>query len=398
MLIELYGGNKMKIVHLCLSNFYIEGFGYQENLLPKYHKKDGHDVTIIASRFSFNKENGQPDTADAGEYINSDGIKVIRINYKYKWLGKINDKVRIYKDTYRLLEKEKPDLIFCHGIQFLDLREVVRYVKDNPSCKLVADNHADYINSATNILSKKLLHGVLWKKTIKKSLRFIDVIYGVTPNRCKFLNEVYDIPKEKIKLLVMGADSEKIAFNKKEQIRQEIRKQLSIEYDDFVIITGGKIDKEKNIHHLMEAVNKIGNSKIKLIVFGVPKKEIKPIIDELSSPLIRMIGWINSTDVYNYFLASDLAVFPGTHSVLWEQAVGTGIPSIFKKWEGMTHIDVGGNCIFVEEGTVEELMTVIMTVVKDKDKYNKMKEAAINQGIPYFSYERISRLAIRKEK
>lgn len=38
----------MKIVHLCLSAFYIEGFGYQGEYNPKYNKR-GHDVTIIAS-------------------------------------------------------------------------------------------------------------------------------------------------------------------------------------------------------------------------------------------------------------------------------------------------------------------------------------------------------------
>ena len=65
----------MKIVHLCLSNFYIDNFGYQENILPKYNKDDGHEVTIIASRFTYQK--GKPGLADVGEYINADGIKAV---------------------------------------------------------------------------------------------------------------------------------------------------------------------------------------------------------------------------------------------------------------------------------------------------------------------------------
>jgi 1,2-diacylglycerol 3-alpha-glucosyltransferase len=43
----------MKIVHLCLSAFYVEGFGYQENVIPRYNRKDGHEVVIIASRFTY---------------------------------------------------------------------------------------------------------------------------------------------------------------------------------------------------------------------------------------------------------------------------------------------------------------------------------------------------------
>ena len=38
----------MKILHCCLSNFYAEGFGYQENLLPKANRMAGHDVRTAA--------------------------------------------------------------------------------------------------------------------------------------------------------------------------------------------------------------------------------------------------------------------------------------------------------------------------------------------------------------
>jgi hypothetical protein len=39
----------MKIVHICLACFYVEGMGYQENLLPKYHVKQGHQVTVLTN-------------------------------------------------------------------------------------------------------------------------------------------------------------------------------------------------------------------------------------------------------------------------------------------------------------------------------------------------------------
>ena len=39
----------MKIAHVCLSNFYIDRVGYQENELVRQHVEDGHDVVVIAS-------------------------------------------------------------------------------------------------------------------------------------------------------------------------------------------------------------------------------------------------------------------------------------------------------------------------------------------------------------
>ena len=74
--------SKKKIVHLCLSSFYIDGYSYQENMLPKYHVKLGYDVTVIASLVSYDK-NGMRCYLKEGEYkCNRDGYKVIRIDYK----------------------------------------------------------------------------------------------------------------------------------------------------------------------------------------------------------------------------------------------------------------------------------------------------------------------------
>ena len=37
-----------------------------------------------------------------------------------------------------------------------------------------------------------------------------------------------------------------------------------------------------------------------------------------------------SKDSYDYFEASDLVVFPGCHSVMWEQVTGQGKPMLVK--------------------------------------------------------------------
>ena len=39
----------MKVLHCCLAAFYIDDYGYQENILPKMHKIQGHQVKIVSS-------------------------------------------------------------------------------------------------------------------------------------------------------------------------------------------------------------------------------------------------------------------------------------------------------------------------------------------------------------
>ena len=39
-----------KILHVVVCTFYVEGAGYQENLLPRAHKQQGYDVTIVTKQ------------------------------------------------------------------------------------------------------------------------------------------------------------------------------------------------------------------------------------------------------------------------------------------------------------------------------------------------------------
>lgn len=69
-----------------------------------------------------------------------------------------------------------------------------------------------------------------------------------------------------------------------------------------MIVTGGKIDKIKNIHLLAKAVSQINNPHVKILMFGSIVDELKHDIDSLLSDRIIYIGWINSDTVYEYFL------------------------------------------------------------------------------------------------
>lgn len=384
----------MKILHLCLASFFIDNYSYQENLLPKYHKKMGNDVTVIASLFTFDSKGRRSYLENESEYISNDGYKVIRVDYT-AFLKPINKFIRRYNNILRLLEEEKPDLIFIHGCQFWDIKQVVKYLKVNKNVKVFVDNHADLINSASNFFSNNILHKIIWKSCAKIIEPYAIKFFGVTPLRVDFLREMYDISPGKLELLVMGADSDKVDLANKSKIRESIREKHQISGDDFLIVTGGKIDKRKSIHLLMQAVKSIDNLKVKLLVFGTVNDELKEKITGLSdNTIVKYIGWINSDDVYNYFLAADLVAFPGTHSVLWEQAVGTGVPCLFRYWQGMNHIDVGGNCNFLLNDSVDEIVEAIENIINNEDVYNEMKVVSETKGVKEFSYLDIAKRSI----
>jgi 1,2-diacylglycerol 3-alpha-glucosyltransferase len=379
-----------------LAAFYIDNYGYQENILPKIHKLQGHEVAILASTETY-VDGGVLGYLKPSSYFTKEGIPITRLPY-FRWLPHfIAKKLRIYEGISKAVEQFKPDIIFIHDCQFVGIKEIVSYAKKNSALRIYVDGHTDFINSARTWLSRRVLHGIIYKWCAKIILPYTRKFYGVLPLRVDFFKSVYGIPDTRVELLVLGADDSIVDLSRKDEIRSAIRKKLNISENDFVIVSGGKIDNRKNIHVLMKAVSELTRENIKLIIFGSPTIDMKNEIEELAKcENIRYLGWINSEQVYDYFLASDLGFFPGTHSVLWEQAVGVGLPCVFKRWEGIQHIDVGGNCTFINSDSVDVIKNSIIEIVSDYDLYFKMKKVAIEVGVPVFSYSQIAKRAIEE--
>ncbi|MFY9164415.1 glycosyltransferase family 4 protein [Aquirufa antheringensis] len=382
----------MKIVHLCLSSFFIDDYSYQENMLPKYHVKQGHDVTVIASLVSFDKFGKPCLLSGESSYITSDNFKVIRLDYK-KPLYQINKYIRLYRNTYAKIKSESPDLIFIHDFSFFDILSVIFYICNNRKVKVFVDCHTDFINSAQSWISKYIFHYFLWMCIGKILSNFVVKFYGVTPLRRDFLRDVYRIDKSKIELLVMGVDDDILKGKVVDEIRLKLTKRLNFKNDDFIIVTGGKIDDKKNIHLVMQAVANLGLEKVKLVVFGVVAPEMRSVFERLLlNNNINFIGWLDTDEIIDLFISSDLIVFPGTHSVLWEQAVGIGKPCIFKYWHGMDHVDMGGNCRFLYEDSVVELELLLSKLIYSSEYFDMLNVA--NKVKESFYYSVISRRAI----
>ena len=283
----------MKIVHLCISGFFVDNYSYQENLLTKYHVKMGHDVTIIASLQIFDDKGHYSYLEGPSEYVNSDGVKVIRIDYKRPFY-KLSKFLLCYEGLYDALENEHPDIIFTHNIMAVGMHQLARYMKCHPQTRLFGDNHMDYVNSITK--SKHIKHIIrlsLWKYCVKEIEPYLIKCYGVTPMRCRFLKEICHVNPAKVDFLPMGVDDEALPSDK-EKVRKEMRLEMGIGENDFLIFSGGKIDKLKNTDVLLQTLEKLSNPKIHLIICGVitPEMEFlhevikanKNIITYISSP------------------------------------------------------------------------------------------------------------------
>lgn len=386
----------MKILHICTTGPYTDGLNYQENLLTKFQVKEGNEVFLLASQWEWGADGNIEKHDGPCTYTNQDGVSVIRLPIR-------GDKDVFYRykrflNFYQTLENITPDLIFVHNVQFLDIDKIKKYAQRHP-VRIYIDNHADFSNSARSKLAI-VFYKTVWRHVAQMIEPYTTKFYGVLPARVDWLTDMYKLPKDKCELLVMGADDEEVERAGTEENRYKVRESLNIPQDDFLIVTGGKIDAWKTqTLLLMEAVNRIANPKLKLLIFGPVTNEIKGRFDELFNPdTMRYVPWANSSQSYDYFAIADLVVFPGRHSVYWEQTAGQGKPMLCKYWEGTTHVDLGGNVEFLHEDSTDEIEGKLKIILCDSGVYSGMKDVANSRGKSYFSYNHIARVAVEAVK
>ncbi|MFS8083533.1 MAG: glycosyltransferase family 4 protein [Ginsengibacter sp.] len=386
----------MKILMIC--DFFHEDQQYQENLLAKYYLKHGHVVTIIASTFTsvFDYYSNNYNKKSIPQDYSLRGYKLIRLPYSMNFYNKL----RKLKNLRKYIYNELPDAIYVHGVP-LNLIEAVSYKKRNSGCKLIFDFHGDFSNSANTWVSLNILHRLIFRSIMKMYLKKLDKIFYITPNGGEFLSKVYGIPLRQMSLLPLGADTDYTNLIRAKQTNVSTREELGINHDDFVIFSGGKLVREKKIELAIQSFFLIKSLNAHLVIVGdskddTYKEEISKLIN--SHPRIHLIGWIAGERIYDYMLASNVAVFPASQSVLWQQAIGVGLPLIIGQSEGQdaTYLNKNGNIFIIEKHlvTAEKIYSFLNLLMTDQNLFASMKLNAIKTTKEFLSYDRIAEITI----
>lgn len=318
----------MKILMVC--EFYDDALEYQENLLAKYYATGGHDVTIITSTirsiqdYYHDRDRGKgPRSVEQTAHA-----RLIRLPFRYNFLHRI----KVFESISEIIKDEKPDLLYFHDI-IPNILEGVQYVRDRPECAMIMDYHADITNSGANWLSRRVLHGVIRKAILDRARPYLQKIFPIVPAGIEFLKDYYDVSDTEMELLPLGTDQDYASRILTGDARETIRAQLGIGKDALVVFTGGKLTPSKRTEDLLAAVNSLYDHSIHVIVVGAADgtlSEYSAMIDRMSSGNhnIHMVGWQDRAGVYDYMSAADLAVFPASQSVMWQQSLGMGLPLI----------------------------------------------------------------------
>ncbi|HGQ1281860.1 TPA: glycosyltransferase family 4 protein [Streptococcus pneumoniae] len=213
-----------------------------------------------------------------------------------------------------------------------------------------------------------------------------------------------------IQTVYNGIDTELFLQNFSEIDLSDLKNQLEILSDDFVIIFFGRINKNKGIKELLEAFLLLPkNLNIKLLAVGSSifgQTELDTFTTELrqlakqASDKVVFTGYVNYKDIPKYHHIADCIVVPS----IWEEPAGltvcealiSGKYVITTDAGGIPEIVAGSEALVVanDECIVEHLKTALLSVYQ-KGKCSSVITSNRDRGA-YFSIEKYGR-DLRKE-
>ena len=266
-------------------------------------------------------------------------------------------------------------------------------------CRLYGDIHESYDN--TGSLKTDIVHKSLraFSNHCRKILYkyYVKVLY-ITGDCQKYAVEQYKVDKDKTVLFPLGYDPDLIDWEHRFDIRHDIRRKYGIDEEEVVIIHGGKIIPRRNTDIAIKAFEKIDAKNKRMFIFGEIADEMQSKIKTLISKNADIIylGNLSQKEYLDYYLASDIAFFPGGQSAIWQEAIGCGLPLVLRKWDNIEYLDRGGNVIFVDSLDYIEYANQLNFII-NSNQYKRMAKIAETAGRDFFSYERISNIILQEK-
>lgn len=313
-----------------------------------------------------------------GEAINrpvSKHIRLIELRMKKNTLGLV---VCIYK-LARLLHKIKPDVVHSH---MFHSNIISRF-----SC-LLSMNFSRLICSAHNKNEGGKLRMFCY--------RFTDYLCFLTTNVSQealdHFIKIKAFRYEKSKLVYNGIDFKRFSFS--QENRKEIRREFSVEDDQTLLLSVGRLTEAKDYPNLLHALSKMNYKKIKLLIIGEGhlKTELLKLVESLG--LGRHVQFVGIRhDVQKFYSGADLFVLPSR----WEgfglvvaEAMGTLCPVVATDAGGVS--EVVGVDRFVVPINDSDALAAKITEVLSLNQYERDKVVSSNYKhvIEHFSIDEIT--------
>lgn len=375
----------MRILYACLGNPFTEDMLYQENYYLQAYQEGGDEVLVLADP----RKHVKTDIVEVGacEYNFSEKILVRRIVYD-KIINKfVSYKVRKYGAFYKTVTDFKPDVMMINSLQMWNLLELRRIKKELPQIRIYGSTSATFYNTAKNGLSKYILHGVFYKKWLRKSIDCFEKIYYAVPECLEFYSKMYGISVDKFDFRPLPTKI--IEEQEKMEIRKMVRQKYNIDENTLLFVHSGKMNKEKKTIEVIQSIKRVSDADVKLVLAGAFFEDIESQVRELidGDTNIKYVGMLSGQELTQLLCACDMYLQPGSPSQTAQTAIGVGCPVVLPQMESYLPF-MEGNGIWANNE--EELNNAVQMVVNKPEILNEMGKKAYLMAYKKLDYRKLA--------
>lgn len=306
---------------------------------------------------------------EIGEKIREDGFRVLELGVKNKW-----NFLPILK-LVKIIRQEKPTILHCHLFHAIFLGRIIGKFCRVPI--IISTIHNEYFG------------GVLREKLLRYTDRFCNLSTNVSQKAAEIIIQKKIVPANKIEVVYNGINLKDFEI-KRNEVCQRIHKELDIKENQPLLVSVGRLTKQKGYVYLFNAIKKV---KIKypnlvLIILGEGKdrgKLEREIKERKLKENIFLLG--NKNNVPEYLATADVFVLAS----LWEgfglvvaEAMASGLPVIATKVGGIPEIIIDNKNGFLVEAQNSNALTekidyVLSLPMDERKKIGRRARQTIEQ-------------------
>jgi len=334
-------------------------------------KKRGHDVIILTlSQDGYSKHEGNV------YYIGTFDISKI--------YPKARGTCHYYDKFVNEIITWKPDIVHsqCELVSFPFAKKVARrcHAPLIHTYHTIYEDYTHYFSfsetmgrKAVAIWSRHLLNRVDSVVVPSEKIRGLLSEYGVG-------NPIFTIPSG----IKLETYRERIS---PEEIIQ-YKGELGISQSDRVLISLGRVAKEKNIQELVSYIKQMEREDLTLLIVGDGPylKEIKALVKQYAiETKVVFTGMVDPKEVYKYYQLGDVFVCASnseTQGLTYIEALASGLPAVCRKDLCLQGVIENGENGFLYED-FNGFQSAISIILQNQDKKLRMSEKAIEISEKY---------------
>lgn len=323
-----------------VTNYFMPGFGYQENHLPFAQASLGHRVHIVTSdrpvpdsRFSSLLAAGDAGAFEPGGSTDR-GVTIHRLRTSFEIRRRNN---LLLRGLGPALNAIAPDVLHLHGVT--PLVTLAAIMARPPGSTLVVDHHLCRFNLRPWTPTKRAWYWG-WRKLIVPLLeKRVQMWLPINDDAREVLVQVLGISGDKVRVNRLGADIRHFRWDP--MIRRLGRKDFGFGPQSRVFVHCGRLGARKEVDVLLQAFSEMAAPSDVLVVAG---DAAQPYRDEMCALAagargeVRFLPLQSADELVTLFNAADAAVWPGDGSITLIQALACGLPPLIADDPGPDYV------------------------------------------------------------